>query len=323
MPSARALRTIAGYAAVVSALPYLALKMVWLGGGTLGVADLTLMRDPSMIALNVITAGMDLAGIGLALTFTHQWGLRIPAWLLLPPMWVATGLLARFIIAVPIALIVGWLMPAAVPRISGGPVEPWVYAVVYTEFAGMGVGLIVAFFFYARLRWAALLDVQAAAIQKTTRELQVTLANTTNLIASLLGVLFIAWALGATLGLDAAAAARRTIVGSLVNGIDGVLMIGGAVGIQQMVRDPRSASPYWVPVSLTWIGAGSMFGWGLWQTAIVLGQTALVRGAEGMVLANLLGLLRLIAGLVLGLLMIFVLTERGGDRSGQSTSAGS
>ena len=217
--------------------------MVWLGGGTVGVADVTLMRDPSMVALNVITAGMDLTGIGLALAFTHQWGLRIPAWLLLPPMWVATGLLARFIIAVPIAIVVGWLMPAAVPRIIGGPVEPWVYAVVYTEFAGMGVGLIVAFFFYARVRWAALLEVQAAVPQKTTRELQVMLANTATVIASLSGVLFIAWALGATFGLDAAAAARRTIVGSLINGIDGVLMIGGAVGIQLMVRGLRAGSP--------------------------------------------------------------------------------
>lgn len=322
MLSARALRTIAGYAAVASALPYFALKMVWLGGGTLGVADVAMMRDPSMVALNVITAGMDLTGIGLALAFTHQW-VRIPAWLLLPPMWVATGLLARFIIAVPIAVIGGWLLPAAVPRISGGPVEPWVYAVVYTEFAGLGVGLIVAFFFYARVRWAAILEAHAVS-QQTTRELHVALANTATLMASFLGVLFIAWALGATLGLDAAAAARRTIVGSLINGIDGVLMIGGAVGIQLMVRGVRAGSPYWVPVSLTWIGAGSMFGWGLWQTAIVLGQTALVRGADKMVLANLFGLARLIAGLVLGLLMLFVLAERRGrDPSNQFTSADS
>jgi hypothetical protein len=245
MPSARALRTFAGYAAIVSALPYLALKMVWIGGGTLGVADATLMRDPSMVALNVITAGIDLTAIGLALAFMHQWGLRVPGLLLLAPMWVATGLLARFIVAVPIAVIVGWLMPAAVPRISGGPVEPWVYTVVYTEFAGMGVGLSVAFFFYARVRWAALLG-EHVAVQQATRELQVTLANTATLIASLSGVLFIAWALGATLGFDAAAAARRTIVGSLISGIDGVLMIGGAVGIQLMVRGGRARSPYWV-----------------------------------------------------------------------------
>lgn len=311
MPSTRALRIAAGYAAIASALPYLALKMVWLGGGTLGVADTALMRDTSMIALNAITAGMDLAGIGLALAFTHRWGLRIPAWLLLPPIWVATGLLARFIVAVPIAVVVGWLMPATVPRGTGGPVVPWVYALVYTEFAGMGLGLFVAFFFYARVRWPDLLDAPADAARQTpTRDLQVALANTGTLIAALLGVLLMAWAFGATFGLDAAASARRTIVGSLINGIDAVLMIGGAVGIQLMVRGLRAGSPQRVPVVLTWIGAGSMFGWGLWPTANVLGQTALLRGADGMALSNLLGLVRLIAGLVLGLLMLFVLAER-------------
>ena len=178
MLSTRTARTIAGYTAIVSALPYLALKMIWLAGGTLGVADTAMMHDTSMVALNAITAGMDLVGIGLALAFTHQWGLRIPAWLLLPPMWVATGLLARFIVAVPIAVVVGWLMPAAVPRVIGGPVAPWVYAVVYTEFAGMGVGLIAAFFFYARVRWVTLSDAPAAATQRTpTRVLEVALAK--------------------------------------------------------------------------------------------------------------------------------------------------
>jgi Ca2+/Na+ antiporter len=66
-----------------------------------------------------------------------------------------------------------------------------------------------------------------------------------------------------------------------------------------------------------------MFGWGLWQTANVVGQTALLRGAEGMALSNLTGLVRLIAGLVLGLLMLFVLAERRDDRPRRTTSAGS
>jgi hypothetical protein len=53
--------------------PYLALKIVWLSRGSLGATDPALMRDTSMIALNAATAGLDLVGIALALTFTHQW----------------------------------------------------------------------------------------------------------------------------------------------------------------------------------------------------------------------------------------------------------
>jgi hypothetical protein len=62
----RVLRLIAGYGAIASALPYLALKIVWLSGGSLGVAVQSMMRDASMIVLNAITAGMDLVGVSAA-----------------------------------------------------------------------------------------------------------------------------------------------------------------------------------------------------------------------------------------------------------------
>jgi hypothetical protein len=39
MSRTRALRLIAGYGAIASALPYLALKIVWLSGGSLGATD--------------------------------------------------------------------------------------------------------------------------------------------------------------------------------------------------------------------------------------------------------------------------------------------
>jgi hypothetical protein len=50
--------------------------------------------------------------------------------------------------------------------------------------------------------------------------------------------------------------------------------------------------------------------WGLWQMIVVLGETALVRSADLSALVKLTGLLRLIAGLVIGVLMLFVLVER-------------
>jgi len=308
---AHMLGTVASYIAVASALPYLALKMVWLAGGRLGVADTGMMRDTSMVVLNAVTAGMDLAGIFLALAFASTWGLRVPAWLLLPTMWVATGLLARFIVAVPIVAVASWLVPGAVPRVTGGPVESWVYAVVYTGFMGVGVGLTVAFCCYVSVRWPAIFNRSVIPLsQIPTRRLQLALANTATVIAALPAVILLAWALGATVGLGTAAIAGRTMVGSLINGIDAALMIAGAFGIQLMVRSQHLGRQSWVPVVLTWIGSGSMFGWGLWQVGNLLGQSALMRGLEHQPLINLVGLARLIAGLVVGQLMLFVLAER-------------
>ena len=301
MSRTRALRLIAGYGAIASALPYLALKIVWLSGGSLGATDPTLMRDTSMIALNLATAGMDLVGVALALAFTHQWGQRIPAWLLLPPMWVATGLLARFIIGVPIVVAAGALAPASVPRAVAGPVQPWVYAVVYTEFAGMGIGLIAAFVLYAKARWAGTLDAPAAgAPLGATHELQVVLANTTVIGAIALTV--------AALAATADAVARRALVGTALNGID-VGMTMAAAGVLMMVHRIGNTPLFW-PLAMAWTGAGSLFSWGLWQSINVMGRTALMRGAEAPPLVNLVGLLRLITGLVMGLLIVFLLAER-------------
>jgi hypothetical protein len=97
-----------GYGAIASALPYLALKIVWLSGGSLGAADRAIMQERSMVALNATTGGMD---------------------------WVASGLLARFVIGVPMIGIVAFVAPGVVPRVTTGPVQPWLYLLVYLEFA--------------------------------------------------------------------------------------------------------------------------------------------------------------------------------------------
>jgi hypothetical protein len=314
----RKTRAIVGYAAVACALPYLALKIIWLTGGQLGVSDAVMMRDRSMVALNLVTAGMDLVAIGIALAFTHAWGLRIPAWLVLPPTWVATGLLGNFVVAVPVIVIADAIMRRALPRPAGGPVEGWVYAVVYTEFVGMGIGLMLAFLFYARTRWAAVFATPTSVPPPSpTRGVQVPLAIAGALMAAVVGALHLAWAFGATIGLPRELAEARTFSGHVLNTIDATTaLVGAAAGVLLMVsRGAGQRVPFWVAATLTWIGSGSLFGWGLWQLINVLGNTALVRGRIAvMPMLNLLGLMQLLAGTVIGLVALFVLAERQASR---------
>jgi hypothetical protein len=317
-----AARLIAGYGAIACALPYLALKGVWLSGGTLGVADLPMMREPSMIALNAVTAGMDLVAILSAAAFTHRWGLRIPAWLILPPMWVATGLLAKFVLAVPLVTVTELLASGAPPPATAGPVKPWVYALVYTEFVGMGIGLMFAFVLYARTRWASVFhSTTRVTFPGATHAVQVPLAHTAALMAVAVGAFHVAWAFGSSVGLGPQLTGR-TISSRLVNGIDAALVIAAAVGILMMVHRRRHDAPLWLPLALAWVGAGSLFGWGLWHMVLVLPNTALVRGrTEGMAVINLLALVRLLAGLTIGLLILFVLAERTGSRVSEEDEA--
>jgi hypothetical protein len=304
-------RLIVGYGAIACAAPYLALKIVWLTGGDLGVADPVVMRDASTVALNAVTAGMDLVGIGIALAFTHAWGLRIPAWLLLPPMWVATGLLGRFVVGLPLTALLDAFANDSLPSAAGGPVQPWVYAVVYTEFAGLGIGLILAFLLYARARWAETLAGATGLGQRgASYAVQVPLASTAALMAFALGALHLAWACGASVGLEAEAAARRTSISTVINSLDAATMAGAAAGVLMMVHRIGRDAPFWLTLVLTWVGSASLFAWGLWQLILVLGQAALLRDTDGGALANLGALLRLISGLVIGLLMLLALAER-------------
>jgi hypothetical protein len=184
-----------------------------------------------------------------------------------------------------------------------------VYVVVYIEFVGLGIGLMLAFFLYSKTRWAETLRSTTRAFQPgATHDVQVLLANAAALVAVALGGLYLAWAFGATVGLREGA--RRTLFGSLINGIDGALMMGAAAGVLMMVRRIGGRVPFWLPLAMTWVGTGSMFGWGLWQLINVLGRTAIMRGVAGTALVNLAGLLRLVVGLVMGLLMVFLLAER-------------
>ena len=304
-------RLVIGYGAIVCAVPYLALKIIWLTGGPLGVANPAFMRD--LATLNIVTVLMDVVYIGIVLAFTHEWGLRIPAWLLLPPMWVASGLLARFVVAVPIVTISQAFAVGSIRVPPGGPVEPWVYAVVYSGFTGMGVGLMCAFALYAHARWSAVFGSGPRAVRPDAgRAVHLPLAILAALMAVAGSAVQLAWAFGATIGLRADLAAGRTLSSYVLNGIDAAMGIAAASGILLMVAGRDRGIPYRAAVvTAAWIGSGFLFAWALWHLINVLGETALVRNrVEGMALINVLSLLRLLAGLLIGLLTLFLLADR-------------
>jgi hypothetical protein len=304
-------RLAIGYCAIACAVPYLALKIIWLTGGQLGVADPAMMRDPSMVALNTLTALMDLVAIAIALAFTHRWGLRIPAWLVLPPMWVASGLLIRFVAGVPTAAIVQMFASEPVRAPLKGPVHPWVYLVVYTEFVGMGIGLMLAFVLYAQTRWSTVFGSHIPAVRSgATHVVQAPLANVAALMAAAVAGLHLDWAFGGTIGLGTRLVARRTLSSYPLNALEAIVAIAAAIGIVAIVHGPGRWIPFWLALTLAWIGGGSLFAWGLWHLINVLGDTALIReNAADMALLNLVSLLRLVAGLIIGVLTLFVVAE--------------
>lgn len=143
-------RLTVGYLAIGAVLPYLALKLAWIAGSTVGIvtpspADAAVVRGG-----NIITALMEVVAVAVILVFTHASGARIPAWLVLAPTWVATGLLAPFIITGPAVAASAFTGSSAA---GDGSLAAWVGPLVYLGFGAQAIGISAAFVLYAHDRW--------------------------------------------------------------------------------------------------------------------------------------------------------------------------
>ncbi|MFI7674792.1 hypothetical protein [Actinophytocola sp. NPDC049390] len=265
------MRYAIGWAAVAATVPYLVLKAVWLAGGTVGLT--APFDEPSAYVLNAVTAAMDVVAIVVALGFTYAWGRRVPGFLVLVPIWVGTGFL------VPIAL----LLPTMDLSQSQPFLAPWVQPLVYGGFAFQGVMLTIAFVFYARDRWPSVFRLGTADVPA---------AGPVRLVVAHVGAL-----------LAAASGVRYFSYGTVDSVLFGVLALAAAGGV--LVMTNRVRGRFWVPVVVTWVGAGSLFAWGMWTVVNRLGDTFLVGGPAPVWPA----LLDVTAGCLIGLTSLVLLNQ--------------
>ncbi|NUR84468.1 MAG: hypothetical protein HOY71_10325 [Nonomuraea sp.] len=282
-------RVTAAIVAIAATLPYLTLKLMWLTGSSAGVADPALMHDATMVGLNTMTFAMDAVALLLCLAFTMRWGMRLPAWLVLLPLWVGTGLLSMIVVVTPVQFAVN----GAAAFETTGPIAPWVYAMVYGGFVTQGVGLMVAFVLYARDRWPLVFTTTTAYGRPgPTRPFQLVVAWGSLAVATVVGV------------------ATLVLASGVMDALRGVLAIAAGVGLVAAVRG-RGRLPYWIPVVTVWIGAGSMFAWSLYLEILLATGGPLGSGALPAP-ERLVGLFAMLTGLVMGLGGAFHLAERSG-----------
>lgn len=198
----------------------------------------SLVTDPSMIGLNILTFFMDAVAILLALTFTHRWGMRVPAWPLLFPMLVGCGFLAPIVVVTPLIAMAGVLgLDSGQRPSSESPplVEPWVVMAVYTSFVGQGLALMTAFILYLRARWSNLLRVLIVDVDPT-RPAIVLFGIAASVIAAAVGLLHLLWAAGTPLGLPPQLLDGRGVSFYLLNAAFGLAAVGAATGILMLVK---------------------------------------------------------------------------------------
>jgi hypothetical protein len=254
------LGTAAAWISAFCCLPYLILKVVWTVGLPVGIADQSVVDDSGWVAANAVMAALQLAGLLLVLALTRPWARRVPAWLLLFPVWVGTGLL--FEIAVG-AVLMGLLSSTShTSSSSTGGFEPWVFVVVYTSFAGQGAALAIAFACYVRARWGWLLGrrtgeglARATGAPRSWPErhlAQLTAAAIGMAVAVALVCGY--WAAGGSVGLSEVQ--PRPSMGLHVSGAAGALVV--VVGLLSAAGRWGNRRRIWVPAALIWLGSGAV-----------------------------------------------------------------
>jgi hypothetical protein len=270
----------AAWISAVCCLPYLVLKVVWTACVPVGITDRSVLGSRGWVAGNALMAVIELAGLLLVLALTRRWARRLPAWLLLFPVWVGTGLLFRVAVG---AVLMGLF---ARPSQAGGGLggfQPWVFVMVYAGFAGQGAALAIAFACYLRARWGRLLGERTGEVvaRRTARVRswpQNHLAGLAEAVAGLAAAaaaVFCYRAAGGSFGLSAAQphpswALQASRVAGAVIAVAGLLCLAGTWG--QRTR-------FWLPAALAWVGSGSLAAFdGL---ELLLGQLMSGTGASG------------------------------------------
>ncbi|WAU80451.1 hypothetical protein O1Q96_12180 [Streptomyces sp. Qhu-G9] len=272
------LRRVLRAVAVVSCVPYVSLKAAWLAGSHLGVPEGSPLLDhrAATAVANGVSVLLDSVVVVLALLLTRPWGLRVPAWLLAVPLWVATGLLAPIMTGYPLQLIVR-MFDGGADRAAGTDGEPfldeWVFGVVYTGFIVQGLALGTLFVLYARDRWGHLWREWPAGHGRGTQRAA---AVTAGVLALFPATLHLLWACGATTGLDDGRAEDRTSDFRVLEGMYVVFLAAAVVGAYLLAfRRPDRALSVSVPSVLAWAGSAAVACWGGWLTLASLG------GADG------------------------------------------
>ena len=264
------LRKLIGYAGVAAAIPYIALKIIWLSGETVGLIDPQYFEDQGFLLGNAVSLEMDALAIFLFLALTHRWGEKIPAKLLLFPIWAASGLLLPIIFIVIFSPFVSGEIAA-----SENHLESWVFNVVYGGFAAQGIFLMAAFTLYARRRWAA--EIKSFGQDNESWMANFALKRNTAalglLLIALIIVMRLLWLGGITkIGLGTGAGNLPDGAFFLSNFVYFLFDSVAAAGALKLLLTMKKGIVTLPTFILIWIGSGALFGWGGWEAFIAFGN---------------------------------------------------
>ncbi|MQM24715.1 hypothetical protein [Glycomyces albidus] len=298
-------RSVAGVGAIAATVPYVVLKVLWLSGNLVGVPADSPAAGREFVYANAITLGMDAFVVVLALALTQRWGMRVPAWLLLAPLWIGTGLLVPAALQALAGGLAWTVTGGRAMRLEGGLVEPWVYAVVGASFALQGVFLAAAFRWYAKARWSDVFQ-PAGPAQGATYAVQAVLVRGGAGAAVVIAIGYALWVFG-NAGPFGEYEPGWEVSQRMHSVIAAATALLAAIGAVRMLR-PTARVPFGRAAVFAWVGSGSLCGWGLYEVVVVLSGASLAQDVSPA--ANLMQLASVLTGFALALAGVLRIVER-------------
>ncbi|MFB6613337.1 hypothetical protein ACFCV9_03795 [Streptomyces sp. NPDC056367] len=252
----------AAYGAALALSPYLLIKVSWVVGSLVGVLPIgDGFGLAEWVVLNTVTVGMAVIGIALALALVRPWGMRIPGALVAFCSWVGSG----FLVSVLPAGLFSALLNVGGDSQGGGGDDPampvWEGVLVEFSFVGMGLGLALAVPAYLRRRWP---DAFTGRVGDGPR----TVPPWAAVVGAAVGLVWLYWAAGGTLGI--AHPGRRNTDWYVLAAVWGFWALAGSAGIWTVARARPAGIPRWLPLTLGWVGSGSLFAWSAWKLPLML-----------------------------------------------------
>ncbi|NUW34341.1 hypothetical protein HTZ77_23295 [Nonomuraea sp. SMC257] len=254
------LRRVAAFTAAGSMSLYLMVKIVWI------VLELR-HGTADWVMLNLVTVVMALTGITLGLALGQSWGMRLPAWLVLPFAWIGSGFLVSLL---PYMLVSAFLAQDSPSPGDGAALPAWEGVFISVGFAGMAVGLVVALPLYLAERWPHAFAGRVGRVGLVGLPASEAGRAWPLLPAAALAVVWSFWAAGGTAGLNPATldgwdANARVLIG------DGALCAAlAAWSVWALGRRGAPRTPLWLPMAAGFVASGSLFAWGSWKLLWVL-----------------------------------------------------
>ena len=260
-------RRVAGYSAALTMSLYLLVKVIWVTAALAGYGPPD-VGTAGWVGLNTVTVGMSAVGVVLGLALAQRWGRRLPALPVVFFSWVAAGFLVPML---PYMVVTGVLDAVGGDRDGGhagdsASAPGWEMVFISIGFAGMAVGLAVALPIYLRERWPSRFLGRIGE-----RRSHFPWPARTGMIAAVaLGLLWLYWGCGGTIGLDPAHRGHGDLNGRLLTGNAGLWALIGGWSLLALVRGRPARLPLWVPTTLVFAASGSLFAWSCWKLPLAV-----------------------------------------------------